>query len=196
MALSPSGAWRLGACVLLLLGTWPAPAAVTPGLAFDPASSRFGFELRTRWGLKLDGRFPEFEGGVATLADGNQVVRLRMLTESVEIEGYPRYTEWTRGSQFFEADRYPAVVFVSHPYDPALLVSGGALAGDLSIRGITRPKTLDLEPSTCARPAVDCDVVATGTVRRSDYDMDAWMMAVGDRVVFLLRARLHPGAVP
>jgi len=196
VAVSPAGAWRLGVCVLLLLASWSAPAAASPGLAFDPASSRFGFELRTRWGLKLDGRFPEFEGGVTTLPDGRQVVRLRMLTEYVEIEGYPRYTEWTRGSQFFDADRYPAVVFVSRPYDPALLGSGGALAGELTIRGITRPKTLDLAPSTCARPAVDCEVVATGTVRRSHYDMDGWMMAVGDRVVFVLRARLHPGAVP
>ena len=66
------------------------------------------------------------------------------------------------------------VVFTSKPYDEALLRSGGTLAGDLSIRGITRPRTLQVAPSTCARPAVDCDVVASGAVRRSDYDMDDW----------------------
>jgi aryl carrier-like protein len=82
------------------------------------------------------------------------------------------------------------VMFISRPYDESLLVSGGDLAGELSIRGITRPKTLQVAPSTCARPARDCDVVATGAVRRSDYDMDDWMMAVSDRVVFVLRARL------
>lgn len=88
------------------------------------------------------------------------------------------------------------VVFVSKPYDEQLLKQGGALAGDLSIRGITRPKTLTVAPSTCARPARECDVVATGAVRRSDYDMDDWMMAVSDRVVFVLRARLKAEVAP
>lgn len=174
--------------VLCLLCLWPALWANAEG--FDPEASRFGFELRTRWGLKLEGVFPRYEGEVKHLPDGRQQVVLRMFTSSVEILGYPRYTQWTRGRQFFEADRYPVVVFVSRPYDEALLVSGGELPGELSIRGITRPKTLVVAPSTCARPARACDVVATGAVRRSDYDMDDWMLAVSDRVVFVLRARL------
>ena len=184
----------LGWCGLLLLCLWPAFA--TPAETFDPATSRFGFELRTRWGMKLEGVFPHYEGEVKHLADGRHQVVLRMFTQSVEIIDHPRYTEWTRSSRFFEAERYPVVAFVSRPYDPEMLRKGGALAGDLSIRGITRPKTLTVAPSTCARPALDCDVVATGAVRRTDYDMDNWMMAIGDRVVFVLRARLRPEAAP
>ena len=173
---------------LALLCLWPALSACAEG--FDPEASRFGFELRTRWGKKLEGVFPRYDGEVKRLPDGRHQVVLRMYTRSVEIVGYPRYTQWTRGHQFFQAERYPVVVFISRPYDESLLVSGGDLAGELSIRGITRPKTLQVAPSTCARPARDCDVVATGAVRRSDYDMDDWMMAVSDRVVFVLRARL------
>lgn len=186
---------RAGLLVCGLAMLCMCPAWAQPGNAFDPAQSRFGFELRTRWGLKLDGIFPQFEGELRQLPDDRQQVRLRMFTKDVRIEGYPRYTQWTRGDQFFDAARYPVVSFVSQPYDKALLVSGGPLAGDLTIRGITRPKTLDLAPSTCARPGVDCDVVASGAVRRSDYDMDAWQLAVSDRVVFVLRARLQPTAL-
>ena len=181
------GGKRWGWCAVALLCLWPALFA--SATSFDPAS-RFGFELRTRWGMKLEGRFTRYEGEVRPLAGGSQQVILRMFTQSVEIVGYPRYTQWTRGAQFFDAARYPVVTFVSRPYDEALLRQGGDLAGDLSIRGITRPKTLTVAPSACARPAYDCDVVATGAVRRSDYDMDDWMMAVSDRVVFVLRARL------
>ena len=180
--------------VLLLLCLWPTLAATAE--TFDPAASRFGFELRTRWGTKLEGLFPRYEGEVRRLVDGRHQVVLRMFTQSVEIVGHPRYTEWTRSSRFFEAERYPVVAFVSRPYDPEMLRHGGDLAGELSIRGITRPKTLTVAPAACARPAVDCDVVATGAVRRSDYDMDDWMMAISDRVVFVLRARLKPEAVP
>ncbi|MEO6518418.1 MAG: YceI family protein [Pseudoxanthomonas sp.] len=177
--------WAWYGVVLLCL--WPALFA--SAASFGPAS-RFGFELRTRWGMKLEGQFSRYEGEVRQLPGGGQQVVLRMFTESVEIVGYPRYSEWTRSARFFDASRYPVVTFVSRPYDQALLQQGGELAGELSIRGISRPKTLTVAASTCARPAYDCDVVATGAVRRSDYDMDDWMMAVSDRVVFVLRARL------
>ncbi len=183
-------AWGLcGLAMLCMDLAWAQPTS-----AFDPSQSRFGFELRTRWGLKLDGVFPRFQGELRQLSGDRQQVQLRMFTKDVEIEGYPRYTEWTRGDQFFDANRYPEVSFVSRPYDRALLARGGPLAGDLTIRGVTRAKTLDLAPSTCSRPGLDCDVIATGAVRRSDYGMDAWQMAVSDRVVFVLRARLHPAA--
>lgn len=172
------------------------PALTASADAFDPALSRLGFELTTRWGTKLSGVFRKYEGDVRRLADGRHQVQLRMFTRSVEIEGHPRYSEWTRGPRFFESDRYPVVAFVSRPYPEELLRRGGPLLGELSIRGVTRPETLTVAPSTCARPARDCDVVASGAVRRSDYDMDNWKMAVNDRVVFVLRARLHAEAAP
>lgn len=179
-------------CGLVVLCAWPALSASAD--SFDPALSRLGFELSTRWGTKLSGVFRQYEGEVRHLPDGRQQVRLRMFTRSVEIEGHPRYTEWTRGPRFFESDRYPVVAFVSRPYPEELLHQGGPLLGELSIRGITRPETLTVAPSTCARPARVCDVVATGAVRRSDYDMNNWKMAVNDRVVFVLRARLNAEA--
>lgn len=189
--------WAAACCGLALL--WAGPAGASqPGalqrIAFDQASSRFGFELRTRWGARLEGEFPRHEGGLERLADGRQRVRLSMLARHVEIEGSKRYTELTRSGRFFDAERYPTVNFVSEPYDESLLKNGGPLAGNLTIRGITRSKTLTVAPSACKRPAHDCDVVVTGAVRRSDYGMDAWTLAVSDRVVFMLRARLVPGS--
>ncbi len=181
-----------GVCGLGLLCAWPALAEGPIG--FDPAHTRLGFELRTRWGQRLEGQFPRYDGEVRTLPDGQHQVHLRMYTTQVEIVGYPRYTEWARSARFFEAERYPAVTFISRPYAPDLLRTGGELQGDLSIRGISRPRSLLVQPTTCARPGIDCDVVATGAVRRSDYDMDDWKLAVNDRVVFVLRARIRDGA--
>ena len=179
---------------MALLCASPALCARTE--TFDPAHSRFGFELRTRWGMKLEGLFPRHEGEVTQLPDGRKQARLRMFTRDVQIEGHPRYSEWTRSSKFFDAERYPAVVFQSQPYSEDMLHKGGPLAGEISIRGITHMEILTVAPSTCARPGHDCDVVATGAVRRSDYGMDDWQMAVSDRVVFVLRARLKPEPSP
>ena len=168
-------------------------------LRFDAARSDFGFRLSTRWGQELVGRFPHFDGRVVALADGRQQVELRMYTRDVEIVDHPRYTRWARGKNFFGAETWPAVVFVSRPYDPAALHRGGPLAGELNIRGISRAETLEVQPSSCARAGLDCDVVVTGAVRRSDYDMGAFGLAVNDRVVFVLRSRLReapPGLPP
>lgn len=184
----------LGVIGMGLLAAWPLPARAAEKSDFDPAHTRLGFELRTRWGQVLDGVFHRYEGEVMELPDGLQQVRLRMYTRDVEILDHPRYSEWARSEKFFDADRYPVVTFVSKPYDPALLRQGGTLAGDLSIKGISRPRSLEVAPAACLHPARDCDVVATGAVRRSDYDMDDWMLAVSDRVVFVLRARLRDGA--
>ncbi len=174
-----------------MCGVLLALAAAVRAEGFDPVHSRFGFELRTRWGQKLDGHFPRYAGEVLELPDGRHQVRLRFFTAHVTIDGHPRYTEWARGSQFFAADKYPVASFVSEPYDPALLAKGGALAGMLSIRGIQRPKTLQVEPAGCARPGRDCDVVARGAVSRADYEMEGFKLAVNDRVVFVMRARLR-----
>lgn len=192
MTLLTERSWLGAVLGLGLLCAWPVRAGGDKG--FDPAHTRLGFELRTRWGQRLEGLFPQYEGQVRVLEDGRQQVHLRMYTRSVEIVGYPRYTEWARSAKFFEADRYPVVTFISKPYAPHLLREGGLLEGDLSIRSISRPRSLEVAPATCARPAVDCDVVATGAVRRSDYDMDDWKLAVNDRVVFVLRARVRDGA--
>ncbi|MFZ5636317.1 MAG: YceI family protein [Pseudomonadota bacterium] len=157
----------------------------------DPQHTRIGFTLKTRWGQVLHGRFPRYEGRIETLDDGRRRVRLTMSARDVEIVGHPNYTDMTRGRGFFEADRFPVVEFVSEPYPPALIADGGKLAGELSIRNVRRRETFAIEPSDCERPAYACDVVAGGSVRRTDYGVDRWIFAVSDHVRFTLRLRLR-----
>ena len=63
-------------------------------------------------------------------------------------------------------------------------------------RGVRRREVFALAPATCARPTIDCDVVATGVVYRSDYAMDRWAFALADRVVFALHLRTRPSGAP
>jgi polyisoprenoid-binding protein YceI len=185
--------WPLLAAVLLSASAW-AQSAHARFMPLDQVQTRLGFELSTRWGQRLDGWFPKFDGGVEVLPDGRHQVSLRMYAREVLIQDHPNYTKWARGGMFFESERYPVVTFISHPYRPETLTQGGELAGELTIRGIRRPERLIVEPAACARPALDCDVISTGAVRRSDYEMDGFKMAVNDRVVFVLRARLQEHA--
>lgn len=160
----------------------------------DAQHTRIGFNLKTRWGQSLRGRFPTYEGRIEALDDGRERVRLRMSARDIEIVGHPSYTAITRGDGFFDADRFPEIEFVSEPYDDALIRAGGKLAGQLRIRDVSRREVFLIEPSACERVAVDCDVVASGSVRRSAYGVDRWMFAVSDNVRFMLRLRVREAA--
>ncbi len=166
-------------------------SAAAEAADIDPAHTRIGFTLKTRWGQVLEGRFPRFGGRIETLEDGRHRVRLRFSAREVEIVGHPNYTDMTRDRGFFEADRFPDVEFVSDPYASALIEDGGKLTGELTIRDVKRRETFVILKSGCARPAYDCDVVASGSVRRSDYGVDRWILAVSDRVRFALRLRVR-----
>lgn len=177
---------------LLLAASVVAGATATAEAAdIDPAHTRIGFTLKTRWGQGLQGRFPRFDGHIETLDDGRYRVHLRMSAREVEIVGHPNYTGMTRGEGFFEADRFPDVTFVSDTYASALIADGGKLTGALTIRDVTRRETFIILKSECARPAYDCDVLASGSVRRTDYGVDRWILAVSDHVRFVLRLRVR-----
>jgi polyisoprenoid-binding protein YceI len=169
-------------------------AAPSHAADFDPKHTRIGFTLKTRWGQVLQGRFPNYTGQIESLPDGRYRARLRLDARTVEMVNHPKYTGLTRGDGFFEADRFPEVEFISEPYPASLLRAGGKLAGELRIRDVRRREIFTIEPSECARPARDCDLVASGTVRRSDYGVDRWMFAVSDAVRFQLRLRQADGA--
>jgi polyisoprenoid-binding protein YceI len=178
---------------MLASSSWAAQAgmAQVASKRIDPTQSQVGFTLRTRWGQTLEGSFPVYEGEITALGDGRRRVRLTLSAREVEIVGHRNYTRLTRGKGFFDAERYPEVVFVSEPYGDELTRDGGALAGALTIRGVRRHEVFTVEPSTCAHPAQDCPVIASGTVQRSDYGVDRWSFALSESVRFSLQIRTH-----
>jgi len=176
----------IAACFFMALACAAAGAS-----EIDTAKSHFEFELQTRWGKSFTGRFPSAQGIVSTLDDGRQQVRLQLDTRAVEMVGSQRYTEFSRGEKFFDAARYPVIEFVSDPYPDALLHTGGDLAGQLTLRGISRREVFVVAPATCAQPLHACTVVAHGSVRREHYGMGAYDYLLRNRVQFTLNVRVR-----
>lgn len=181
---------RSAAIVAACLMSLSAVAGVVRAEAIDATASSIGFTLKTRWGQLLVGRFPRYEGEIATLDDGHHRVAVKLWATDVEIEDSPTYTKITRGKGFFDAERFPLVKFESDAYPPALTRTGGELGGQLSIRGVRRREVFTLQPATCDTPGVGCDVVASGSIDRNDYGVDRWAFALSNRVVFILRVRV------
>jgi len=166
-----------------------APATSTPQ-AFDPRYTRFGFELRTRWGQRVVGMFPQYEGDVTQLPDGRHLVRIVLRTAGVVVADSERYTQMARGPSFFDAERYPSIEFESDPHPELLIRSGGRMRGRLTMHGVSRIESFYLAPATCDRPGKDCEVVASGSISRADYGLDGWQLALTDRVRFHMRVRV------
>jgi polyisoprenoid-binding protein YceI len=183
------GAWLLALAMLL-----PAGIPTARGQPVDPAHSQAAFEIQTRWGQRLRGEFARISGSADQRPDGTRQVRLLIDAASVDIKEHANYTRFARGEGFFDAANHPHIEFVSHPYAPGLLRDGGPMAGLLRLRGVEREAVFRIEPATCDRPAVDCDVVASGSVDRIDFGMDRWRVAIRDQVRFELRVRLAAGA--
>ncbi|MEO6138275.1 MAG: YceI family protein [Luteimonas sp.] len=169
-------------------------ATLASATRIDPVASHIGFTLKTRWGQVLEGRFPDAQGDVEELRDGRHQVRLQLATRTVEILGHDAYTRLTRGNGFFDAAEYPWVQFVSDAYSPDLLREGGALQGVLTIRNVRRREVFTISPSRCAKPGRQCDVIASGDIRRQDYGVDRWNFALSDKVRFTLRVRVSEDA--
>ena len=113
----------------LTTGTW----------AIDPTHSEVGFVARHLMVTKVRGSFADVSGTVEVAEDVAQsTTNVTIKTASVATGTADRDAH-LRGEDFFDADKFPEMTFVSTSFD------GAALAGDLTIKGVTKPVTLDVE---------------------------------------------------
>lgn len=188
-------AWLVGLLALVapVAEAPPTPAAAVPGAGAQiAAASRCEFRLYLRWGQVLRGVCPRVGGEIETLADGQRRVRMWLDARAVEIADHPRYTVFARGPRFFDVERHPFLYFLSDPYAPQLLRTGGTLEGSLTVRGRTRRERFVLAPAPCAELGRECAIVVHGQLSRDDYGMPSWRMVLRDRVDLLLEVRTEP----
>jgi polyisoprenoid-binding protein YceI len=92
---------------------------------------------------------------------------------------------------FLDADDHPKITFTS----TAITHDGvhGTLTGDLTLRGVTRPVTLNVTFNGCGPGFLGLGgyrmgFSATGDVKRSDFGSKAWLGMVGDDVHLVIEA--------
>ncbi|MEZ5460254.1 YceI family protein [Dokdonella sp.] len=159
------------------------PASTTPEsrfLRFDSVRSSASFEVRVLLMFSVDGQFGSVSGGVHI---ENEQARVEAAIDANAVSMNRESNEkWVKSTEFFDVDRHPQIFFESAPFPLDQLRQGGALPGTLNMRGVTRPVEFVLEPAKCEQPALDCPVVAHGTVRRSEFGMTTRRGALSDKV--------------
>ena len=155
----------------LQTGNWP----------FDPTHSSVLFSIRHLGLAKVRGRFDRFD---VTLDVGSTLAETRIAAvidlDSIDTNNDDRDAH-LRGTDFFSTERHPTMRFVSTQ------ISGAddelQLSGLLTLNGITRPITLDVEFHGVQEfPGLNKRHVgfsATGSLKRSEFGIDFGMMPLG-----------------
>lgn len=186
------------AAVAALLATPPALAAER--YALDPART----EIRFSWafaGTTQTASFARMDGTV--LVDptdlASSVVDVVIDPASVRT-GLDFLDDILQSPRFFAAAAHPEIHFVATDVR-ALGETGATLAGDLTIKGITRRVVLDAalvdtdagaDGGDVARGDAPVTIVATASVLRWEWDLGGTIPLASDAVRITIRAALAP----
>jgi polyisoprenoid-binding protein YceI len=123
----------------------PALSQLTGTYTIDPAHSRIGFVARHAMVSKVRGGFNDFAGTFKADGDNpaNSSAQLVIQAASIDTRNAERDAH-LRSNDFFAMDTYPEIRFESTEV-AQVSPSEFKVTGDLTLRGITKPVTIDLE---------------------------------------------------
>jgi polyisoprenoid-binding protein YceI len=111
----------------------------------DPAHSEIQFVARHMMIAKVRGRFRQFEGWL-DVAERVEDSSVEVVIHAASIDtGDEQRDDHLRSPDFLGVERFPQITFRSTSVAPGRDPDRYVVVGDLSIRGVTRPVTLDVE---------------------------------------------------
>ena len=166
----------------LSAGTW----------AIDPVHSSISFSVRHLVVSKVRGSFKDFSGAVVVAEDGTPSVTAEIAVDSLDT-GNEQRDAHVRSGDFFDVEQYPTASFRS----TGVRADGDdyVLAGDFTLKGVTKPIELKLEWDG-VNPGMGHGEVAgfeaSVVLNRKDFGIDIDMpletggAVVGDKVTITL----------
>jgi polyisoprenoid-binding protein YceI len=127
------------------MSTATATPTLTGSYTLDPTHSRIGFVARHAMVTKVRGSFNEFAGTGYFDADDAASTRLQLTIQAASIDTRNADRDaHLRSNDFFDMDTYPELTFSSSSVE-RLDSERFRVTGDLSIKGVTNPVTVDFE---------------------------------------------------
>ncbi len=150
-------------------------ALPTPGTwEIDRSHSQVGFVARHLMVTKVRGRFSSFAGTIHIAEDPKESsVEATIDTASLDT-GDPNRDAHVRSADFLDVERYPTITFRAQ--GPVQTYGTRfTLTGDLTVKGVTRPITLEGEyigAMSDARMGTRLGLSASGEINREDFGVN------------------------
>jgi polyisoprenoid-binding protein YceI len=178
----------LGAALaMLILANAPAPAAAAQRKwRIDPAQTSIGFVVDGVGWPQTKGRFRDFEGKISIDFDHPEAshVSFRVAAKSIDV-GSPSFSDYLRTDAFFDVAHFPTIAFVSTRIDK-VDSRHARVTGNLTLRGVTRPLTIDVEVEGSGNASARLGFRATGTIHRMAFNMNAGFPAISNDVALVV----------
>jgi polyisoprenoid-binding protein YceI len=177
------------ACLLAAAGVVQAQAE---SFELDPVHTRVAFLVDHAGFSRAIGTFSGATGALHFDPDDWSTARLDVTLPLATLDiGDPKWRDKVLDRTFLDAGGQPTAHFVSTRVEPG--EPGRArVFGQLSLRGVSREVVLDVQLNALKRHPLTLrrtvGFSATGTLRRSDFGMDAWRRVVGDEVELMIEA--------
>lgn len=170
-------------------------AAARSRYVFDEAAGRLEFVTRHLGVLSSTGRFEDFEAELLIDPDRPLTTQVKVTVRTAAVAlAYPGAVDLLRSPAFFDVERHPEAVFSGTATGEGSLARF-ALAGELTIRGITRPhrmeaRLVDRRPDPAQGGREVAEFTAAGEMKRSEFGMTAEPAAISDTIRLVVRVRL------
>jgi polyisoprenoid-binding protein YceI len=156
------------------------PATMSGTYAMDPVHSRIGFATRCALVTKVRGSFNEFVGTGHFDAEDPTRSRVELSIRAASIDTrIARRDAHLRSNAYLAVEEHPEIRFASTAVEQ-IDDRNYRLTGDLSIKGVTKPVTLDVKFADPADDSLRDDSIALegkGVVNRKDWGV-AWIAAL------------------
>jgi polyisoprenoid-binding protein YceI len=173
--------------------------AVPPGhYALDPHHWSVTFDVDhlhySRFVMRFDRASAQLDWPTGGL--DNAMVEATIDASSLDTN-VPQLDQMVKGTQMLDAARYPQIRFASTHFERTG-EARGLLTGDLTIRGVTQPVTLDVTFNGYApnpltkQPTVG--FTAAGHFSRAKFGLTTWYPAVGDEIDVRIEAEFEQPA--
>jgi polyisoprenoid-binding protein YceI len=156
-------------------------AAVSPAGTYelDAAHSGVGFKVRHLF-TKVPGRFSTFSGAIQFDPAKPAATRVTVEIDAASINtDNAKRDGHLKSPDFFDVEKFPKITFKSTAVK-LVDATRATMTGDLTMRGVTKPVTLDVEllgQGPNGRGGMVAGFAATGKLNRTDYGV-AWNRAL------------------
>jgi len=144
--------------------------------SIDPDHSVAAFTVRHFMITLVRGQFNQVTGTIQLDPDNPTLGSVEASIEAVGVyTGIPKRDEHLRSPDFLDVENFPTITFKSNQIEQVAL-NNFKVSGDLTIRGLTRPATLDVEYLGRVKSPFDEDISigfsATTRINRLEFGVN------------------------